>query len=66
MRWVFEHPDAACVCDRRRTQQRSRRVMAKVGMRLEATLRLHRIDALGELADDVWYGMLRSEWEATV
>jgi ribosomal-protein-alanine N-acetyltransferase len=40
----------------------SRRVMEKLGMRLEATLRMHRLDARGELLDEVWYGLLREEW----
>jgi RimJ/RimL family protein N-acetyltransferase len=40
----------------------SRRVMEKIGMRLEATLRRHRLDHDGVLADEVWYGILRNEW----
>jgi ribosomal-protein-alanine N-acetyltransferase len=48
------------------------RVMEKLGMRREATLRLHREDReragaagnpRGVPADEVWYGILRGEWE---
>jgi ribosomal-protein-alanine N-acetyltransferase len=66
IRWVFDHPEVMRVyatADARNPG--SWRVMEKVGMRLEATLRMHRLDALGDLADEVWYGMLRSEWERT-
>lgn len=62
--WVFGHPDVMRVyatADARNIG--SRRVMEKIGMRLEATLRHHRVDQQGELADEVVYGMLRGEWE---
>lgn len=39
------------------------RVMEKLGMRREATLRQHRDEREGA-ADEVWYGILRDEWEA--
>jgi RimJ/RimL family protein N-acetyltransferase len=61
--WVFGHPSMIRVyatADARNVG--SRRVMEKVGMRLEATLREHRIDRFARLTDEVWYGMLRSEW----
>ena len=38
------------------------RVMEKLGMQREATLRTHREDQ-GVPADEVWYGLLREEWE---
>lgn len=41
----------------------SLRVMEKIGMRHEGTLRQNRISR-GVLNDDVWYGILRSEWQA--
>jgi ribosomal-protein-alanine N-acetyltransferase len=61
--WTFAHPRIQRVyasADGRNVG--SRRVMEKVGMRLEATLRQQRADRDGTLADEVWYGMLRSEW----
>jgi len=63
--WVFAHPEmtrAYATTDARNTG--SRRVMEKVGMSLEATLRLHRRDLRGELADEVWYSLLRQDWQA--
>jgi RimJ/RimL family protein N-acetyltransferase len=41
----------------------SLRVMEKIGMIREGTLRQNRITR-GEAADEVWCGILRSEWEA--
>jgi RimJ/RimL family protein N-acetyltransferase len=41
----------------------SRRVMEKLGMRHEGTLRQNRITR-GEAIDEVWFGILRSEWDA--
>jgi RimJ/RimL family protein N-acetyltransferase len=41
----------------------SLRVMEKIGMRREGTLRQNRITR-GESIDEVWCGILRSEWEA--
>ncbi|MDX1665249.1 MAG: GNAT family protein [Candidatus Promineifilaceae bacterium] len=41
----------------------SRRVMEKIGMQHEGTLRRNRLHQ-GELVDEAWYGILRSEWEA--
>jgi ribosomal-protein-alanine N-acetyltransferase len=43
--------------------QRSWRVMEKLGMRREALLRSHSV-ARGQRIDDVWYGILREEWDA--
>jgi len=43
--------------------ERSWRVMDKLGMRREAVLRSHRI-ARDQRVDDVHYGLLRAEWEA--
>jgi ribosomal-protein-alanine N-acetyltransferase len=45
--------------------QRSRRVMEKLGMRHEGTLRAHHLDGDGLRTDEVLYGLLREEWEAT-
>jgi [ribosomal protein S5]-alanine N-acetyltransferase len=41
----------------------SLRVMEKIGMRREGTLRQNRV-VRGESIDEVWCGILRSEWEA--
>lgn len=41
----------------------SQRVMEKIGLRREGTLRQNRLTR-GELIDEVWYGVLRTEWEA--
>ena len=60
--WLFAHPDVMRVyatADARNIG--SRRVMEKAGMRLEATLRQHRIDRDGVLADEVWYAIVRGE-----
>lgn len=43
--------------------ERSWRVMEKLGMTREAVLRGHRI-ARDERVDDAYYGLLREEWEA--
>jgi len=43
--------------------QRSWRVMEKLGMQREALLRRHYAER-GERIDSVWYGLLREEWEA--
>jgi ribosomal-protein-alanine N-acetyltransferase len=40
----------------------SQRVMEKIGMRYEGTLRQSRITR-DELVDEVWFGLLRAEWE---
>jgi [ribosomal protein S5]-alanine N-acetyltransferase len=40
----------------------SRRVMEHLGMRHEGTLRAHRMQN-GEVDDEVYYGILRNEWE---
>ena len=42
----------------------SRRVAEKLGMRLEGTLRGERPDRRGGRADELAFGLLRSEWEA--
>jgi ribosomal-protein-alanine N-acetyltransferase len=41
----------------------SLRVMEKIGMMREGTLRQNRITR-GESIDEVWCGILRNEWEA--
>ena len=45
------------------TNPASGRVMQKIGMKYEGTLRQHYI-RFGEVQDAVIYGILRSEWEA--
>lgn len=40
----------------------SQRVMEKIGMTKEGTLRQNRIER-GTLIDEAWWGMLRSEWQ---
>ncbi len=42
--------------------QASHRVMEKLGMRGEGTLRQNRITH-DELVDEVWFGVLRAEWD---
>jgi ribosomal-protein-alanine N-acetyltransferase len=42
---------------------RSYRVMEKLGMTREAYLRKHRYSR-GEIIDEVWYGILKEEWES--
>lgn len=41
----------------------SHRVMEKIGMRREGVLRQNRY-ARGEFMDEVWYGILRTKWNA--
>jgi RimJ/RimL family protein N-acetyltransferase len=41
----------------------STRVMEKLGMKREGLLRCNRFER-GEPVDEVFYGLLRSEWEA--
>lgn len=41
----------------------SQRVMEKIGLRYEGTLRQNRTTR-GELMDEMWFGVLRAEWEA--
>ena len=43
--------------------QASMRVLEKIGMQREGVLRLNRLNH-GQLVDEVWYGLLRSEWAA--
>ena len=62
--WGFETFDLAKVwasTDARHT--RSRRVLEKLGMRFEGTLRSHHAGRTGERVDEVMYGLLRQEWE---
>ena len=40
----------------------SQRVMEKLGMTKEGTLRQNRVER-GRLVDEVWFGLLRDEWE---
>ena len=44
---------------------RSHRVLEKVGLVREGLLRQNRV-VRGELLDEVWYGVLRSEWSGAV
>jgi ribosomal-protein-alanine N-acetyltransferase len=41
--------------------ERSHRVLEKLGMTREGLLRKNRL-ARDEFVDEVWYGVLRSEW----
>ncbi len=62
--WAFPAYDlgkAYARADARNVQ--SWRVMEKLSMIREAFLRKHRIHA-GERVDEVWYGVLREDWEA--
>jgi ribosomal-protein-alanine N-acetyltransferase len=43
--------------------QSSRRVLEKLGMQHEGTLRAHHLDRAGFRMDEVIYGLLREEWE---
>lgn len=61
--WAFPAFELDKVCaqaDARNTQ--SHRVMEKLGMTREACFRQHRLHR-GERVDEVWYGLLREEWE---
>ncbi len=61
--WAFPTYDLDKVfarADGRNVQ--SHRVMEKLGMTREACLRKHRLHR-GERVDEVWYGLLREEWE---
>ncbi|MYL06055.1 MAG: GNAT family N-acetyltransferase [Gemmatimonadales bacterium] len=61
--WGFRERGLAKVyayADARNAQ--SLRVMEKLGMTREGTLRSHRT-LRGERVDDVYYGLLRVEWE---
>src|SRR3954463_9253349 len=44
--------------------QRSRRVLEKLGMQHEGSLRAHSLGRDGVRTDQVLYGLLREEWEA--
>ena len=41
----------------------SHRVMEKIGMKREGTLRQNDLVS-GKLIDEAWFGILRAEWEA--
>ena len=43
---------------------RSVRALEKLGFVEEGILRLHRLDSEGQRSDEVWYGLLHSEWRA--
>jgi ribosomal-protein-alanine N-acetyltransferase len=58
------HGDLNRVCARADTANvGSQRVMEKVGMTKEGILRLNRVER-GEAFDEVWFSILRNEWEA--
>ena len=62
--WGFGNVDLARIwasTDARHV--RSRRVMEKLGMRHEGTLRSHHRDRDGTRIDEVVYALLREEWE---
>jgi ribosomal-protein-alanine N-acetyltransferase len=62
MDWSFETwPIRRFYADASATNIGSWRVMEKLGMQREATLRMHREDQ-GVAADEVCYGILREEW----
>jgi ribosomal-protein-alanine N-acetyltransferase len=64
MDWVFQNYDINRLyawCDPRNTG--SWRVMEKLGMKREGLLRSH-LKEDGEFRDQLFYGILRSEWEA--
>lgn len=62
--WVFPTYDLDKVFARGDSRNlQSQRVMEKLGMTREACLRKHRMHR-GERVDEVWYGLLREEWEA--
>lgn len=57
------HADLNRVCARAdRENTASQRVMEKIGMTKEGVLRMSRIER-GEAIDEVWFAILRSEWE---
>ena len=56
-------PDLNKVCAAANPENRgSTRVMEKVGMAREALVRRHIVHR-GQLVDDVWYAILREEWQ---
>jgi RimJ/RimL family protein N-acetyltransferase len=62
--WAFPAYDLAKVFAYANVENsQSRRVMEKLGMQHEATLRRHMLGPSGR-ADSVLYGLLRDEWEA--
>ena len=63
--WAFQAvpPMAKAWASTDLRNQRSWRLMEKLGMRREAVLRLSRTPG-GERHDEVYYGLLREEWEA--
>jgi [ribosomal protein S5]-alanine N-acetyltransferase len=64
--WGFQTLDLAKIwASTEARHHRSRRVMEKLGMRHEGTLRAHDLDRAGARVDVVTYGLLRAEWEAT-
>jgi ribosomal-protein-alanine N-acetyltransferase len=66
IKWGFETFDLAKIWASTDAEHvRSRRVMEKLGMRLEGTLRGHSLGRNGARRDDVVYGMLREEWDAS-
>lgn len=57
------HADLNRVCARADHENTaSQRVMEKIGMTKEGVLRMSRIER-GEAIDEVWFAILRSEWE---
>lgn len=63
MHWGFRVFDLEKVYARADARNvRSWRVMEKLGMQREALLRAHRLEH-GERTDELWYGLLRLEWE---
>ena len=62
---AFQHTPlqrAYARCDA--ANRKSIRALEKLGLKHEATLRRHRLDRDGNLVDEHWYGVLRSEWPA--
>lgn len=63
--WAFETFDLAKVWASTDAEHvRSRRVLEKLGMRHEGTLRSHHVGRTGDRVDEVTYGLLREEWDA--
>jgi RimJ/RimL family protein N-acetyltransferase len=61
--YAFERLDIEKIVARAdATNAASRRAMENSGMKQEGLLRAHRVTADGERADEVVYGLLRSEW----
>jgi RimJ/RimL family protein N-acetyltransferase len=65
LRYAFEHMQVSRVdLQCRSDNEASQRVAGRCGFRLEGCQRLRHCKKDGMLVDRLWYGLLRSEWQA--